>query len=261
MSTMKRDIFKVKENIYKVHRGTVELLNASLPKYKDKLTLRCNICNNVFYATYDNLVNKKSGCPFCAGHIKTTDLFIDELTKLYGNNLIYDKVCYINARTNVTVICPKHGEFQKTPNKLLCGQGCSKCRRSLLESLIIQYLAKNNIQFEVQKHFNWLGKQSLDFYLPKHKIGIECQGEQHFHQVYFGGKTENIKKKNLFESIKRRDEDKRHNCIQHGIMLLYFIDNKIVTDEIKTISIYDNNYYFEINDLIKVIRKNEKKNY
>lgn len=54
----------------------------------------------MLYASYANLVNKKSCYPFCANHIKTTDLPIDELTKLYEDKLICDKAIYINARTN-----------------------------------------------------------------------------------------------------------------------------------------------------------------
>ena len=258
---MKRNILQVKENIHNVHGNAVELLNKVLPKYKEKLTLRCNVCNNIFHATYDNLVNKKSGCPFCAGHIKTTESFIKELVDLYGNKLLYTKVKYINARTSVTVICPKHGEFQRTPNKLLRGQGCTECRCSLLENLMMKELSKNNIQWEPQKRFKWLGKQSLDFYLPKYNIAIECQGEQHFHQVYFNGKHENIEKKNLFETIKKRDEYKYNKCKEHGIVILYFVDNKVITSEIKTISIYDKNYHFETDGIIKTIIKNEKKNY
>ena len=38
------------------------------------------------------------------------------------------------------------------------------------------FLNKKHIIFEKQKRFNWLGRQSLDFYLPKYNIGIECQG-------------------------------------------------------------------------------------
>ena len=30
----------------------------------------------------------------------------------------------------------------------------------------------------------WLGKQSIDFFLPQYNIAIECQGKQHFG---FGG--------------------------------------------------------------------------
>jgi hypothetical protein len=89
----------------------------------------------------------------------------------------------------------------------------------------------------------------------KYNIAIECQGEQHFHQVYFNGKHENIEKKNLFETIKKRDEYKYNKCKEHGIVILYFVDNKVITSEIKTISIYDKNYHFETNGIIKTIIK------
>lgn len=250
---MRRNISQVRENIRNTHGDAVDLLNDALPKYKEKLTLRCNVCNNMFYATYDNLVNKKSNCPYCAGHIKTHEEFIKELTSLFGNKLIYDKVAYVNAKTEVTLICPKHGEFQRIPNKLLSGQGCSKCKSSLLENIVMGSLTKNNIQFETQKHFSWLEKQSLDFYLPKYNIAIECQGEQHFHQVYFNGKTENIDKRNLFESISRRDNLKFTKCKNNGIKLLYFINNKIQTSEIEKFTIYNRNYFKDADKIINYI--------
>ena len=254
---MGRTISEVKENIYNVHGDKVTLLNESLPKYKENLSLHCNVCGNTFNATYDNFVNKKSGCPYCAGHIKTNEEFISELVHLYGDKLIYDKVNYVSAKTEVILICPKHGEFKRTPNKLLCRQGCSKCKCSLLENIVMRVLVKNNIQFEAQKRFTWLGKQSLDFYLPKYNIAIECQGEQHFHQVYFNGKTENVDKRNLFESISERDNTKFNKCEDNDIRLLYFIDNKIQLSEIDRFPIYKQNYFTEIDKLIKYILINE----
>lgn len=255
---MRRTISEVKENIYKVHRENVTLINEILPKYKENLSLHCNVCGNTFNATYDNFVNKKSGCPYCAGHIKTNKEFISELTSLYGDNLIYDKVSYVSAKTEVILICPKHGEFKRTPNKLLCGQGCSKCKCSLLENIVMISLTKNNIQFEPQKRFTWLGKQSLDFYLPKYNIAIECQGEQHFHQVYFNGKTDGIDKRNLFESISERDNTKFIKCEENNIRLLYFIDNKIQLSEIERLPIYKQTFFTEIDKLIKYILINEE---
>jgi very-short-patch-repair endonuclease len=89
------------------------------------------------------------------------------------------------------------------------------------------YLKKNeytNLIIEKQKKFHWLGKQSLDFYLPEHNIAIEYQGRQHFEPVdKFGGKKE-------FEKTKNRDKRKRELCKKNGIKLLYFsFDEKITT--------------------------------
>lgn len=72
---MKRTIVEVILNINRVHENSISLLNTFLPKYKEKLTLQCNICRNIFYAAYDNLINKGSGYPYCAKHIKRMTSF------------------------------------------------------------------------------------------------------------------------------------------------------------------------------------------
>lgn len=44
-------------------------------------------------------------------------------------------------------------------------------------------LEKNEIEFIYQansRYFPFLKRQSLDFYIPKYNVAIECQGEQHF---------------------------------------------------------------------------------
>ena len=40
----------------------------------------------------------------------------------------YSKVNYINASTEVIIICPKHTEFTQTPRNHLQGHGCPICR-------------------------------------------------------------------------------------------------------------------------------------
>ena len=95
-------------------------------------------------------------------------------------------------------------------------------------------LDENNIVYEYQKHFSWLGKQSLDFYIPSKNIAIECQGGQHFFAYdFFGGE------KGLTET-KNRDIKKKKLCDDNGVNLLYYgrysgcIKNKkIILDKIK----------------------------
>ena len=80
--------------------------------------------------------------------------------------------------------------------------------------MLIEY----NIKYEKQKRFKWLGKQSLDFYLPEYNIAVECQGIQHFKPVeYFGGDEEFLKQ------IKR-DNLKKVKCIKNNINILYYSD-------------------------------------
>ena len=58
---------------------------------------------------------------------KTTNQFINELQKIFGNTLIYTKINYINSKTKVEIICPQHGSMLMIPNNLLGGHGCKRC--------------------------------------------------------------------------------------------------------------------------------------
>lgn len=62
----------------------------------------------------------------------------------------------------------------------------------------------------------WLDRQSLDIYIPSLNIGIEYQGEQHYHPVdYFGGDE-------TFSSQKERDEVKLEKCRMHNVGIIYW---------------------------------------
>ena len=45
---------------------------------------------------------------------------------LYGGIYLYHQD-YVNSWTNVRITCLIHGDFWKTPNHHLCGEGCQKC--------------------------------------------------------------------------------------------------------------------------------------
>ena len=56
------------------------------------------------------------------------DLFIAKAKQIHNNKYDYSKVNYINNRTPVEIICPKHGSFFQTPHEHLDGCGCQKCK-------------------------------------------------------------------------------------------------------------------------------------
>lgn len=85
-----------------------------------------------------------------------------------------------------------------------------------MENEIRSFLIDNNIEFDEQARFEWLGLQSLDFFLPKYNIAIECQGIQHFESIeHFGGDN------HLIATIER-DKRKKSLCEENGIRLLYY---------------------------------------
>jgi very-short-patch-repair endonuclease len=136
--------------------------------------------------------------------------------KIHGDKYDYSKVEYSHNQHEVCIICPEHGEFWQMPVRHLSGNGCPKCNSSRLETNVRNFLKENDINFEEQKKFDWLGKQSIDFYLPEYKIGIECQGIQHFKPIeFFGGISGFIK-------TISRDKNKNKLCKENGIKVLYY---------------------------------------
>ena len=99
-------------------------------------------------------------------------------------------------------------------------RGCPKCKQSHLENDIKQFLLLNKIVFEEQKRFDWLGYQSIDFFIPNKNIGIECQGRQHFEQGWW---TDDVcKLQEDLEKIYYLDQKKKKLCEEHNISLIYF---------------------------------------
>ena len=83
---------------------------------------------------------------------------------------------------------------------------------------------------------------SLDFYLEKYNIGIECQGIQHFKYCdFFEGRKETI-----FE----RDKRKFELCKKNNVKLLYFSDIEKEN--------YFDTVYVDKNDLLKEILNYER---
>ena len=194
-------------------------------EYVNNKTKVCIICPNhgEFWQTpADHLSGH--GCTKCKGDKNreklsiSKDDFIKKARKVHGDKYDYSKVDYVNNYTKVCIICFEHGEFWQIPNSHLNGNGCPKCNSSKLEGIIRKFFTESGITFNEQYRVKWLGKQSLDFYLPEYKVGIECQGLQHFESVeYFGGKEG-------LNECKKRDKLKFKKCQKHGIKLLYYSD-------------------------------------
>ena len=63
----------------------------------------------------------------------TTDLFIDRAKEIHGDKYDYSLVQYVNMKTKVKIVCPKHGVFEQTPDKHLHGPcGCPVCANNIV---------------------------------------------------------------------------------------------------------------------------------
>lgn len=172
-------------------------------------------------------VANPTNCPKCGrentANAKrvTPEEFVERSSNLHRNidgtpKYIYHPEEYMGYYEPIRITCKEHGDFWMSPANHLQGQGCKICNESKLERIIRNLLLDNGIRFIPQANsrtFDWLGKLSLDFYLPDYNIAIECQGKQHFN---LGGWNE------PFEIIQERDERKRKLCEENGVKLLYF---------------------------------------
>jgi hypothetical protein len=83
------------------------------------------------------------------------------------------------------------------------------------------WISETELFQKIKNHFNlenvkqhgkprWLGRQHVDIWIPKYRIGIEFQGKQHYEPIeYFGGEDafkknqeRDLRKKDLFEKNK-----------------------------------------------------------
>ena len=197
-------------------------------EYVNNATKVCIICpkHGNFEQTPNNHL-RGCGCPNCSfentGDRCRSSLveFIKKANEVHGDKYNYSNVEYVNSRIKVCIICSEHGEFWQSPNNHLQGAGCPKCNLSHLERSVMTYLDDVGISYDYQKRFDWLGLQSLDFYLPDYNVAIECQGKQHFFPVDFAGKGVEWACKE-FDKLVSCDKKKKALCEEKGVKLLYF---------------------------------------
>ena len=209
------------EKAKKVHGDKYDYSKVNYINNSTPVTIICPK-HGEFQQKPNNHLNGQN-CPKCANEDRrfTKKEFISRAKKIHGDYYIYDLVPeYPKFNTKVTIICPKHGEFEQFVNNHLQDSGCPKCHKSLGEKQIMNILEQNHIDYKAQykivndlipnKHF------IADFYILYNNIAIiiEYNGKQHYVPVeHFGGEEQ-------FKKQQERDELLRKFCEFHNIKLL-----------------------------------------
>ena len=103
------------------------------------------------------------GCPKCSNKLrgealaKSTASFIEDAIKVHGDEYDYSNTKYINAKTNVVIICKTHGEFLQLPTHHLNGGGCPKCV-NIISALEVEWLDYLGIPEEYRQGKIKIGK-------------------------------------------------------------------------------------------------------
>ncbi len=224
-----------------------DLYDYSLTEYNGVYKNVSIICkkHGVFKKSPNSLLSKR-GCSKCFKNGKLdTNEFINRANIIHENRYDYSKSIYINSRTEVEIICKKHGAFYQLSNNHLKGHGCNKCNRSSGEINIENYLNNKNIIYKIEFIFENLRHKyplRFDFAIFDNsnnlKYLIEFNGKQHYQYYPNFHKSETD-----FQDQLLRDNMKIKYCEDNGIKL-YFISYK---DNLEA-------------ELEKIIRENEEKN-
>jgi len=141
---------------------------------------------------------------------------------------------YTEARArNMIFTCRKcKKQWISSWNDMYEGRSCPNCQQSLGESIIDNYLNKNNIRYEYQKRFKDCkikGQLPFDFYIIDFNLCIEFQGIQHYKPIDFSGRGKEMAIIE-FDKSKIRDSYKKEYCIKNNISFIeisYFEIDKI----------------------------------
>ena len=93
-----------------------------------KIKCKCKVCEDTWYTTPDRLLNKRAGCPKCAGNKKITNSeFLENLKKVNPKIQVLSE--YVNCKTKIKYVCSVCGEVSTSrPYRLLTGVDyCKKC--------------------------------------------------------------------------------------------------------------------------------------
>jgi ssDNA-binding Zn-finger/Zn-ribbon topoisomerase 1 len=139
------------------------------------------------HGDFEQIANRhlrsKHGCPKCAklnvikANTKNTVQFISKAKQNHGNKYDYSKSAYVRSDELITITCPEHGDFERTPASHLFGYGCNTCAG------VDEYNTETFIKRAMQVHGDSKYDYSRSSYENAHKkLTIICSKHGGFEQ-------------------------------------------------------------------------------
>lgn len=175
--------------------------------------------SHIFEATPHNVVDLKSGCPYCKNrkvsikvnslcvtHPEVADMLKDKKVgyeRSYGSSYKTDWIC---------PNCAKEIKNRSIYYVVTMGLQCENCivHISYPERLMSTFLSQLKLSYVHDKSTSWSDRKRYDFYIESHSTIIECHGSQHYIDKGWG------KNYNLDKQIKT-DEYKKQMAMSNGI--------------------------------------------
>lgn len=211
-------------------------INANTP-----VLFRCEIesCQHEWLTTTNSILNKRTGCPKCAGLLKLNNDIIDQRLKnrlikrigdCKGSNVKINFQCLIKNCNKI---------WSTTPSSILNRKsGCPRCSIGKNERLVDDILSLHKIDYELHKSIkNIIAGENrriyVDFYLSNEKIIIEYNGAQHYQLTRFGSMNYEEAKNRLVKQ-QERDQYLQQFCDRHDIKLIWIDGRKYTNSKLET---------------------------
>ena len=180
------------EEAIKVHSNKYDYTLVEYSTSKEKITIKCNQCSNIFTQTPNHHLQGR-GCAVCSYKLSgerrrsDTEEFIQKATAIHKSTYDYSLVDYTLNNVPVTIKCNQCSTaFTQWPSMHLSGQGCPTCGKGGFNKAlpgILYYLSINNGQAykigitnkTVEERFSPLELSSIKvLYAVHYDYGNEC---------------------------------------------------------------------------------------
>jgi hypothetical protein len=177
------------------------------------MTWQCSE-NHEWVANLDNIKNKGSWCPNCAGMTKHTIEDCHDQAKTKGGLCLSTE--YVNIKVNMTWQCSQGHKWNATLNNVQHGTWCPCCGTYKSEELCRDIFERNLMEKFPNTRPKFMKGLELDGYNAELNIAFEYNGIQHYEYVPFFHNNDPER----FESQKERDRKKYRLCRENNINLI-----------------------------------------
>ena len=164
-------------------------------------------------ASPNQRTNRKSGCPYCSGHLPTEEWNLQVIFPEIAKELHPSKNHSLNhfeispySNKSLWWLCKKGHAWEDSVNhRTASGRGCPKCYSQTSASELRIYTELKMI-FEVVKHRPKVFNNECDIFVPDYKLAIEYDGYYwHKDKENIDRNKERILNDNKIELIRVRD--------------------------------------------------------
>ena len=177
LHTNKTELFISKAN--NIHKDRYDYSKVNYVNAKTKVTIICKEHGDFQQTPSNHLCNYN--CQKCANNLKlNTTMFIEKAKQIHGDKYNYTKVNYVNADTQIIIICRENGEFNQIPDFHINRKcGCPKCSNNIKLNLL-EFIEKSN-----KIHSNKYDYSKVEYINNRNQIIIICKKHGEFTQIPF----------------------------------------------------------------------------